>query len=149
MPKYEYKVVPAPKKGVKSWGLRSSEDRFATALAKVMNDLAGDGWEYQRSDTLPCEEKSGLRGKSTVFQNMLIFRREVSVAVAAAPVVAEPDDRRMPPPLAVVAPEAKAATTDGAPVAAPAVPPEQAQTSAPLPVFLRGERGSKNDVAAE
>jgi len=72
---YEYKVVPAPKKGKRGNGLRKSEDKFAHALAEVMNELGAEGWEYLRSDTLPVEARSGLTGKTTTFQNMLIFQR--------------------------------------------------------------------------
>jgi len=79
MSHYEYKVVPAPKKGLKGKGIKGSDERFANALMTAMNDLGAEGWEYQRSDTLPCEERSGMMGKSTTFLNMLVFRREVLV----------------------------------------------------------------------
>ena len=78
MPCYEYKVVPAPVKGLKAKGRRSTADRFANALETVMNEEAADGWEYQRTDTLPCEEREGLLGKTTVFQNLMVFRRTVA-----------------------------------------------------------------------
>lgn len=80
MPKYEYKVVPAPVKGVKAKGLKGTQERFAHALSNLMNDLGADGWEYQRADTLPCEERQGLTGKTKTFQNMLIFRRVIAAA---------------------------------------------------------------------
>jgi hypothetical protein len=86
MSHYEYKVIPAPKKGLKVKGVKSSEDRFANALQTSMNALAADGWEYQRTDTLPCEERSGLTGRVTTFQNMLVFRRSIIEAVEDAPV---------------------------------------------------------------
>jgi hypothetical protein len=82
MPRYEYKVVAAPRKGLKAKTAKSSEDRFAHALATVMNEQARDGWEYLRTDTLPCEERKGLTGRTTVYQNMLVFRREVASAAA-------------------------------------------------------------------
>ncbi len=75
MAKFEYKVVPAPTRGLKAKGVKSSQDRFANALETVMNDLAADDWEYLRTDSLPAEEREGLMGKTTVFQNMLVFRR--------------------------------------------------------------------------
>ncbi|AXX97453.1 DUF4177 domain-containing protein [Profundibacter amoris] len=78
MPNFEYKVVPAPKKGLKGKGIKGAEEKFANALATVMNELGADGWEYQRSDTLPSEERSGLRGKTTVFHNVLVFRRKIA-----------------------------------------------------------------------
>lgn len=80
MSQYEYKVVPAPKKGLKAKGAKSSEDRFANALETTMNALGADGWEYQRSVTLPSEERAGLTRRVTTFQNMLVFRRTILVA---------------------------------------------------------------------
>lgn len=85
MPRYEYKVVPAPRKGQRSKGIRGTEGRFANVLQELMNQFGAEGWEYQRTDTLPCEERSGLTGKTTVFQNMLIFRRALDSDVAPQP----------------------------------------------------------------
>lgn len=102
---YEYKVVPAPTRGVKAKGAKSVEARFANALEVTMNDLAADGWEYLRTDTLPCEQREGLMSKTTVFQNMLVFRRERR-AIAAPAINAEP----APAPPVVAA--AKTASSD-------------------------------------
>lgn len=85
---YEFKVVPAPRKGEKARGLKTTADRFAHALALVMNDLAREGWEYLRADTLPCEERSGLTSKVTTYQAMLVFRRPVFAPPVAEPVMA-------------------------------------------------------------
>lgn len=81
---YEYKVVPAPLRGTKAKGVKTAQDRFAHALQTVMNDLAAQGWEYLRADTLPCEQREGLMSKTTVYQNMLVFQRQKEVAHAAA-----------------------------------------------------------------
>lgn len=75
MTQYEYRVVPAPVRGIKAKGARTPEDRFAHALAEVMNAFGADGWDYVRCDTLPSEERSGLTGRTTVYRNMLVFRR--------------------------------------------------------------------------
>ena len=40
-----------------------------------MNRLGADGWDYVRADALPCDERVGLTGTKTTFQNMLVFRR--------------------------------------------------------------------------
>ena len=72
---YEYKVVPAPTRGLKAKGVKTAEDRFANALQTAMNEQASGGWEYFRTDTLPSEQREGLLSKTTVYQNMLIFRR--------------------------------------------------------------------------
>lgn len=87
MTKFEYKVLPAPSTATKVKGIKSTEGRFAHALMEVMNDLGEDGWEYLRADTLPCEERSGLTGKTTKFQNMLIFRRPLSEIVESGEVI--------------------------------------------------------------
>lgn len=82
--KFEYKVIPAPKKGKRGKGVRGAEGKFANALMLVMNELGAEGWEYLRTDTLPSEVRTGLTGRTTVFQNMLVFRRSsLSVAVVA------------------------------------------------------------------
>lgn len=78
MSRYEYKVVPAPLKGVKAKGLRTAEARFSHTLQELMNQMAADGWEYQRAETLPSQERSGLTGTTTVWRNVLIFRREAA-----------------------------------------------------------------------
>ncbi len=90
MQTYEYRVVPAPKRAEKVKGTKTTQDRFAHALTQLMNDLGRDGWDYLRADTLPCEERVGLTGRTTVFQHMLVFRRVVVTAEVATPVAAAP-----------------------------------------------------------
>ena len=75
MPRYEYKVVPAPSKGIKGKGVRGAEARFSYAIQELMNGMAGYGWEYQRAETLPSIERAGLTGTTTEWRNVLIFRR--------------------------------------------------------------------------
>ncbi len=73
--RYEYKVVPAPERGEKAKGVKGADGRFANAVERIMNDMAARGWEYQRSETLPSEERSGLTQTVTVWRNLLVFRR--------------------------------------------------------------------------
>jgi hypothetical protein len=80
MQRFEYKVIPAPKRGEKARGVKTTEDRFAYALTQLMNQLGAEGWDYVRADALPCEERSGLTGTKTTFQNMLVFRRAIGAA---------------------------------------------------------------------
>ena len=75
MPRYEYKVVPAPSKGLKGKGVRGAEARCFFAIQELMNGMAGYGWEYQRAETLPSIERSGFAGTTTAWRNVLIFRR--------------------------------------------------------------------------
>ncbi|MGH1426133.1 MAG: DUF4177 domain-containing protein [Pseudooceanicola sp.] len=75
MTSYEYRVVPAPTRGQKAKGVKGPEGRFATAIEDVMNTMSRDGWEYQRAETLPSEERQGLTHSTTTYRNLLVFRR--------------------------------------------------------------------------
>ena len=94
---YEYKVIPAPQRGDKVRGARTTEDRFAQTLTATMNAQARDGWEYVRSETLPSEERAGFTKRRTVYVNLLVFRRQMAeddatrqkLALTSAPSVGE------------------------------------------------------------
>lgn len=102
MTRFEYKVVPAPNRGLKAKGVKRPEDRFALALSSLMNELGAEGWDYVRADILPTEERSGLASKQTVYHNMLVFRRtlEEPAEDPASPALEEAEE-----PLALAAPE--------------------------------------------
>lgn len=90
MPTYEYKAVPAPRRGVKAKGVKTAEDRFAHAITELMNRMAAEGWDYLRADTLPSEERSGWTGKTTeTAHHLLVFRREIRAAAMPAPAPVE------------------------------------------------------------
>ena len=82
MSHFEYSVVPAPSRGEKAKDAKTPGDRYAVALTAELNRMARDGWEYVRADVLPSEERSGLTGRSTVYHNLLVFRRAVSAPAA-------------------------------------------------------------------
>ncbi|MFN3846313.1 MAG: DUF4177 domain-containing protein, partial [Paracoccaceae bacterium] len=85
MQRFEYKVIPAPKRGDKVRGVKATEDRFALTLTQLMNSFAAEGWDYVRADTLPCDERVGLTGTKTTYQNMLVFRRAATEPAALEP----------------------------------------------------------------
>lgn len=87
MQRFEYKVIPAPTKGDKARGVKATPDRFALTLTMLMNELGRDGWDYVRADTLPCEERVGLTGSKTTYQNMLVFRRLITAETVMDPEV--------------------------------------------------------------
>ncbi|WP_304616925.1 DUF4177 domain-containing protein [Paracoccus sp. (in: a-proteobacteria)] len=91
--RYEYAVIPAPTRGEKARDAKTPTDRYALALAAELNRMAADGWDYLRADVLPSEERSGLTGRSTVYHNVLVFRRlQAEPAAAPVPVIApEPE----------------------------------------------------------
>ncbi|MGB3246986.1 MAG: DUF4177 domain-containing protein [Sulfitobacter sp.] len=105
MPRYEYKVVPAPTKGLKAKGIRTPEARFAHTVQDLMNDLSSDGWDYLRAETLPSQERAGLTGSTTEWRNVLVFRRvrEDDAEVFVPELLAAPTDALAPSPAASVA----------------------------------------------
>jgi hypothetical protein len=127
MQRFEYKVIPAPKRGEKARGVKSTEDRFAYALTQLMNQLGADGWDYVRADALPCEERVGFTGTKTTFQNVLVFRRVVGTA--------EADER----------PSTRLLLQDPVPAAAPRLGP----AATPLPTSIPSVGPAKPDLAAE
>jgi len=60
MGKYEYKVLPTPRRAKRAKGVKGEPARFAHALTEMMNVEAAEGWEYLKSETLPMEAKSGM-----------------------------------------------------------------------------------------
>ncbi|MEO0371507.1 MAG: hypothetical protein AAF231_08650 [Pseudomonadota bacterium] len=76
---YEYKVVPAPAKPRKTPKIKGAEAKFAYGIEATMNEYAADGWEYQRADILPSEERRGFRSTQTVYRTVLVFRRAIAV----------------------------------------------------------------------
>lgn len=76
MPLFEYRVVPAPSKGKRAKGIKGPAARFSFSLQDLMNKMGAAGWEYQRAETLPSIERSGLTSTTTEWRNVLVFRRE-------------------------------------------------------------------------
>lgn len=74
---WEYKVMPAPTRGLKGKGIKGAEGRFANAIEVLMNEMSAGGWEFQRAETLPSTERVGLTGSASEWRNLLVFRRKV------------------------------------------------------------------------
>jgi hypothetical protein len=85
MQQFEYKVIPAPDRGEKVRGAKTQGERYAQALTSVLNRMGREGWDYVRAEVLPSEERSGLTRRTTVYHNVLVFRRALDTDIAAAP----------------------------------------------------------------
>ncbi len=140
MQAYEYRVTSAPRRGAKAKGIRTPEARFAFALEAEMNRMAAEGWEYVRSDTLPCEEHQGwLRGRATVPRTVLVFRRalpEEAEAPYVPPAYVAPVRAAQvrPPPTPASAGHLNVGPVDAAPVSvAPVRAAEPAAVAAAPP----------------
>lgn len=130
---FEYKVVPAPAKGTKAKGIRTPEGRFSNSIELLLNQMADEGWEFQRAELLPSEERVGLTGSTTNWRNVMIFRRATPAAqeeaapsvrqdtaaeTSTAPAVELPADAVASP-----APAVRMTATAGDPEASPEATP--------------------------
>ncbi|KIC42035.1 hypothetical protein RA27_01100 [Ruegeria sp. ANG-R] len=113
MQRYEYKVVPAPQKGTKAKGVKTPEGRFAASIEQLLNQMGQEGWEYQRAELLPSEERAGLTGSTTNWRNVLVFRR--AAGDEAIPETETPEADTSPTARAVPGPQDVLATPPAAP----------------------------------
>ncbi|MEX0338726.1 MAG: DUF4177 domain-containing protein [Arenibacterium sp.] len=120
MPKFEYKVVPAPQKGRKAKGVKTPEARFALSVEDVLNDMGAEGWEYLRAELLPSEERSGLTSSTKNWRNVLVFRRAIEEEVAESPTEYVPRDTTAIATPVLAAATAEATTNENAPRVGPA-----------------------------
>lgn len=121
---FEYTVIAAPTRGEKARHAKTPGDRYALALGAELNRMARDGWDYVRAEVLPSEERSGLTGRSTVYHNLLVFRRPLAPAPADPALLPKPEyavaasPARAPEPVPVM-PQAAAPQPRVAPDAMP------------------------------
>lgn len=119
MPRYEYKVLPAPTKGTKAKGVKTPEGRFALSVEQLLNQMGTEGWEYQRAELLPSDERTGLTGSTVNWRNVLVFRKAID---------APGDAGRTETP----AVESPAFDPEEHPIAKPIPGPEAVQAPAPI-----------------
>jgi hypothetical protein len=84
---FEYKVVPAPLRGLKGKGIKGTPARFANALQLVMNDLGAQGWECQRTDPTSRRTRRFNKINRRRFKTCLVFRRALEIQRADGPEV--------------------------------------------------------------
>ena len=87
---FEYTVIPAPTRTKRQKGVKTAVERLAFALEELINEMAADGWEYLRTETLTVEDKAGRFSKIIEkIETVLIFRRpknaHISKTVAIKP----------------------------------------------------------------
>jgi hypothetical protein len=152
MPRYEYKVVPAPSKGLKGKGVRGAEARFSFAVEDLMNGMAGSGWEYQRAETLPSIERSGLTGSTTEWRNVLVFRRLRSTdATEFQPELlpAPSDDFEEAPAVLVSKPETEQVDSDFMGDSGVEDTQPDSNVGASLSILARARKSAKKAVSGE
>jgi hypothetical protein len=87
---YDYKVVAAPKYARRVKGVRGPAELFAMTLAETINEVARQGWEYLRAETMAAESPRGWFRRAVATEHtVLIFRRpreNLSPRLTGAPV---------------------------------------------------------------
>ena len=138
---YEYKVVPAPQRAAKAKGLKTTAERFANTLAESINAEAAGGWQFVRSETLPCEERSRLGSARVSQQVVMIFARplgaarpDAGAALAAVQGAARHEAAALPLEQAYY----EDPTADEPAFGAPAPQPEPASARRQEPLFRSG-----------
>ena len=73
---YDYKIVPAPTSAKRVKGVKAASDLFAITLTEAVNEVARQGWEYVRSESMSADTPGGfLRRGKTEEVVLLVFRR--------------------------------------------------------------------------
>jgi hypothetical protein len=113
-----------------------------------MNRLAQEGWEYVRSDTLPCEQKSGWFSRPvTVSETMLVFRRPLAQASDASHSAATMPRMSLTSPAFVAVPAVAEDPSATPPVAPPSRAVPAASRFTPLPAAARAANLTEPAVA--
>ncbi len=147
MGKYEYKVLPAPRRAKRARGVKGEPARFAHAITELMNVEAAEGWEYVKSETLPMEAKTGVfKGRAETFQTLLVFRRTLESdegeIVSVTPAVSAPMTPIAPVPTQTTAPTAAAAQPEAEEL--PEMRPEKVETNYKYDEPLQADRDPVN-----
>ena len=83
---YSYKTVAAPRRLKKIKGVKGKDALLARTVEDLIAVEAAQGWEYQRADMFPVDEKSGFFSKSsTEMRAVLIFRKAAPSAQPQVP----------------------------------------------------------------
>lgn len=86
MTKYEYRAIPCPEKALSQRDLPRGADPFCETLAAAINDLAGDGWDYIRAETIEVRTRRLFRRRPEQ-RTFLVFRREAKPIIEPRPIV--------------------------------------------------------------
>ncbi|MDJ1009174.1 MAG: hypothetical protein QNJ13_15270 [Paracoccaceae bacterium] len=86
MTKYEYRALPCPEQAMRARDLPKDADPFCETLATAINELAREGWDYIRAETIEVKSRRFLRRRKDV-RTFLVFRREARPLIDPRPIV--------------------------------------------------------------
>lgn len=86
MTKYEYRAIPCPEKPLRQRDLPAGADPFCETLTAAINDLAGEGWDYIRAETIEVRTRRFLKSRKEE-RTFLVFRRESKPLIEPRPII--------------------------------------------------------------
>lgn len=106
MSQFEYKVIPTPRRPKRAKGVKGEPARFANALTEAINEIAVEGWEFYKTETLPMDAKPGFFSKRIeTFQSVMVFRRDLERVVVAEEETLSADAAAIAPALVAISDE--------------------------------------------
>lgn len=93
MTKYEFRAIPCPERALRSADIPAGADPFCETLAAAINDLAAEGWDYIRSETIEVKTRRFLRLRKQD-RTFLVFRREARPLLENRPLLDPAGDIR-------------------------------------------------------
>lgn len=80
MTKYEFRAVPCPQRAQRHQNMPKGADAFSETLTNAINELAGEGWDYIRTEAVTVKTRGFLRRRSED-RTFLVFRREIRALI--------------------------------------------------------------------
>ena len=110
MARREYRIVTAPERPKRRMAGKDEGQRFAATLEEQVNEMAADGWSFERTETLTYSRRKGLFRRIDTAVALLVFARDLDAPDAEAL-----PDHDMPPRRPRVVSPALRATRDRRP----------------------------------
>ena len=84
MARREYRIVTAPDRPKRRAAGKDEAQRFATTLEDLVNEMAAEGWAFERTETMTYSKKKGLFGRVDTPVALLVFARDLDAPAAEA-----------------------------------------------------------------
>ena len=78
MSRFEFKVIPSPRRPRKLEGLEKDLDKFCATMTDIMTDMGLEGWEFIGAETIQDERRALGIFSRVSDKSCLVFRRPIS-----------------------------------------------------------------------
>ena len=84
MARREYRIVTAPDRPKRRAAGKDEGQRFAATLEDLVNEMAAEGWAFERTETLTYSRRKGLFRRVDTAAALLVFARDLDAPAAEA-----------------------------------------------------------------